>query len=272
MNCPKIYFAPMEGITGSIYRRVHRRYFDGIDDYYTPFLAINQTHKLKKRELREIIPDENPVSPIPQVLTNNADDFLWAAEELSKYGYREINLNMGCPVATVFTKHKGAGMLSDLSRLRIFLDKIFEKKPAELEITIKTRIGVKDTAELDSLIDLWNNYQFKMIIIHPRLREDYYKGNPRMEEFRKCMRQCKSPICYNGNITSVEDCSALVNEFPDLNAVMIGRGLIANPALAREIKGGTRLDLSELKDFYYNLLNEYRTAFSSDREVLFCMK
>ena len=268
----KIYFAPMEGITGAIYRRTHSQFFEGVDEYYTPFLAVNHTHKFKRREKREFVPNENPVPPIPQILTNDAEDFIWAAKELSKYGYNEINLNMGCPAATVFNKHKGAGMLADLPRLKTFFDVVFAEKSPEMEISIKTRVGISSEDGLEEFIDLWNSYPFKMTIVHPRVRDDYYKGKLRLDAFKKCVALCRVPLVFNGNICNREDYKEVVEKFPQISAVMIGRGLLKNPALAREIKGGEKLNRLELKAFYEKLLQEYRDAFTNEREVLFCMK
>ena len=262
----------MEGVTGSVFRRLHKKYFDGIDAYYTPFLAVNQTHKFKRREKREFLPEENPVLPIPQILTNHSADFLWATEELKRYGYREVNLNMGCPASTVFTKAKGAGMLSDPERLNLFLKQVFEGAPDDTRITIKTRIGVKSTDELDRLIYIWNRYPFGKIIVHPRLREDYYNGTPDWEAFRTCVEKCSAPLVYNGDIKSIVDFERFQKAFPEIDEIMIGRGMLANPALARQLQGGAPLGQTELKDFYAELASEYEKILPGEKNVLFCMK
>ena len=73
-------FAPMEGITGYVFRNAHHRHFHGIKTYYTPFISPNQTRKFTPRELNDVRPEHNEGVPvIPQILTNKADDILWAA-------------------------------------------------------------------------------------------------------------------------------------------------------------------------------------------------
>lgn len=268
----KIYFAPMEGITTYLYRRVHQKYFSGVDQYFTPFLAVSQNHRFKQREKNEFLPEENPVPPVPQILTKSPADFLWGIEALLGYGYREINLNTGCPSATVVTKGKGAGMLAEPDRLDAFFSEVFEKKPEDCCISIKTRIGMEDEAELGKLIDIWNRYPLQEIIVHPRLREDYYGHDPRMDAFRRCVSDCKAPICYNGEIRSCPDHAHFRSIFPEVSAVMIGRGLIANPALAREIKGGEPLRLDELKAFHDEVFDGYTKIMAGERDVLFKMK
>lgn len=267
-----IYFAPMEGITTYLYRQIHQKYFSGVDKYFTPFLSINQNHRFKQREKNEFLPEENPVRPVPQFLAKSPEDFLWGMKALQGYGYREVNLNSGCPSATVVTKGKGAGMLSEPDKMNAFFSEVFEKKSKNCCISIKTRIGMEKEAELEGLIDVWNRYPFQEIIVHPRLREDYYDHEPRMEAFRKCILSCNAPVCYNGEIRSRADYGRLCALFPETGAAMIGRGLIANPALAREIKGGESLRLDELKAFHDDLFTGYTKIMAGERDVLFKMK
>ena len=267
-----IYFAPMESVTTGLYRRIHQKYFSGVDKYYTPFISVNQSHHFKKREERELTSGEDQTRLVPQIMTKSPEDFRWAAEALLKRGYHEMNLNTGCPSATVVTKEKGAGMLKDPRKLDAFFYDVFAGMPEGMQLGIKSRVGMKAEEELPALIDIWNRYPFREIIIHPRLREDYYNGKPRMNLFRECIRGCRASVCYNGDINSVSDFLALKAAFPEVSAVMIGRGLIADPALAREIKGGEPLNAEELKQFHEELLQGYRELLSGERDVLFKMK
>lgn len=267
-----IYAAPMEGITTFLYRRVHQKYFSGVDKYFTPFLAPNQTHHFKTREKNEFLPENNPIRPVPQLLTKSAVDFLWAAETLQEYGYQEINLNSGCPSPTVVTKGKGAGMLTDTNKLDLFFSEVFEKKPQDIKISMKTRIGMSDEKEVAALLEVWNRYPFHEIIIHPRLCEDYYSHEPRLEAFRICATESRSPAGYNGEIKSTEDYQRICAQFSTITSVMIGRGLIEDPALAREIKGGEPAKTEELKAFHDDLFQGYTKIMDGERDVLFKMK
>ena len=112
----EFYFAPMEGITGYIYRNAHQKFFPGMDKYFTPFLSPNENRALNPKEKKDILREHNiDLYVTPQILTNRADFFLRAARELKEeYGYEEVNLNLGCPSGTVVSKGKGAGFLGDL--------------------------------------------------------------------------------------------------------------------------------------------------------------
>lgn len=228
-----ISFAPMEGITGPTYRRVHREFFGGVDRYYTPFLAANKNHKFKHRETREFLPYDPCL--VPQVLTGNPEDFVWAAKTIAGAGYEEVNLNLGCPASTVVTKKKGSGLLADTYALECFLDGIFSATDLP-KISVKTRIGFNSPDEAEYLGELYANYPFCEVIIHPRVRRDFYSGTPDLEAFRIMKDKLSCPVCYNGDIRTVADAIKISEMFPDVQHIMIGRGLVADPALAEEIR------------------------------------
>ena len=282
------YFAPMEGITGYPFRNTFQKYFPGADRYYSPFLVANQTFHFKKKELRDVAPENNDtLTLIPQVMTAQAEQFVWAVEVLGELGYGEVNLNLGCPSATVVTRHKGAGMLEDADRLDRFFEGVFdrlEKKAGALVelpgISLKTRIGFSDVKEAVGLTEIFNRYPFCEIIIHPRLREEYYSGTAHREIFREMYLELEHPVVFNGDLCSIEDVERLKEDFPDLGAVMIGRGALRNPALFRilhcaEEAGDPQsavLTKEELRPFLDELFEEYSREMSGDVQVMFKMK
>ena len=188
----RYYFAPLEGITDSIFRALHSKYFPGVDRYYTPFLSPTVHRGLTAREAREIPKaDTLTYEAVPQLLTKVSEDFLWLAGVCKDLGYREVNLNTGCPSGTVTAKGKGSGMLRDLGTLESFLDDIFEKSP--LPISIKTRIGFYDKDEFPAILELYNRYPIQELTIHPRIRDQFYKGSVDMDTFRYALQNSKNP-------------------------------------------------------------------------------
>lgn len=241
----KVSFAPLEGITTHIYRNAHREMFGGCDEYYAPFVSPSDNEKIGRKGFRDILPENNPNIPLRvQVLTNNSVSFLKFADKIKEYGYSEINLNLGCPSGTVTGKGRGAGFLRDTERLDRFFSDVF--KNANIKITVKTRIGFLSEGEMENLMKIYNKYPVAELIIHPRTREEFYKGTPHMDAFKKAYETSKSPVAYNGNIFKREDFERITKEYPNLSSVMIGRGAIQNPAIFREIKGGKRLSTQEL--------------------------
>ena len=175
-----LYFAPLEGITGYVYRNAfHKIFKSNIDKYFSPFISPGVNQPLTPKELRDIHPDNNKgIKLIPQILANNPDDFLLASTYIRDLGYNEINLNLGCPSGTVVAKGKGSGLLADTDKLLRMLDKIYEK--TDMEVSVKTRIGKDDPDEFPELLEIFNRFPIKELIIHPRIRTDFYKNNPNM--------------------------------------------------------------------------------------------
>ncbi|NLG03349.1 MAG: tRNA-dihydrouridine synthase family protein [Clostridia bacterium] len=269
----RLYFAPMEGVTDYIYRRIHHELFHGIDQYYTPFIATNQKGKLGARDEKGVLPEHNQGVPvIPQILSNHADQFNETAVLLREMGYQEVNLNLGCPSGTVTAKGKGAGFLGRTEELNMFLDKIFEA--AVLPISVKTRIGVEHPDEFYRLLDLYNQYPIKELIIHPRVRTDFYKNKPNLFIFSEAVRLSKIPLCYNGDLFNTKEYESFHQEFNEITSVMIGRGLVCNPALAECIseKRDDMLTKERLHQFHEELYQAYRNTLFGEKNVLFRIK
>lgn len=255
-----IRFAPMEGLTDAVFRRVHHRCFGGVDRYYIPFISPTVHHVITPREARLIAYDPS-YRAVPQIMTHNADDFLWAAEVLRDMGYDEVNLNIGCPAGTVTAKTKGSGLLRAPDVLKALLDGICDKSC--LPVSVKTRIGFESPEEWPALLALLQQYPFREVIIHPRTRRGFYKGDVHMDCFDAAV-QTGLPLCYNGNLFLPSDCQAIAAQYPDL-PLMIGRGLIANPAMARQAKGGAPLTVDELKRYHDALYAEYSAIYPADQ-------
>ena len=257
----------MEGLTDSVYRSLHHKYFGGVDKYYMPFLSPSVHRSLTPREARELpMADAVDFEAVPQLLTKSVEDFLWAAEQCRDRGYREINLNLGCPSGTVFSKGKGSGLLRDPDGLERFLDGIFADPP--LPISLKTRLGVESPEEFPRLLEIYNRYPVKLLILHPRVRKAFYEGEVQIESFRYALENSKNPLCFNGNLCSAADIQAFSAKFPSIHSVMLGRGLIGDPGML--CPNGT--DLQKLEAFSDELLDTYTSLFGGPRNAMFRLK
>lgn len=267
----KVYYAPLEGITGYVYRNAHKKYFGNIDKYFLPFIVTNQTGKLKSKELHDILPENNQgITAVPQILSNNAEHFIKLAKFIESFGYEEINLNLGCPARTVVTKKRGSGLLAYPEDLDRFLEKIYEG--ISIRLSIKTRIGLESPEEFEEILSIYNQYPVEELTIHPRIQQDFYKNTPNMEVFKEALAKSKNPVCYNGDIFTKDDFDRFTKEFPQVDAIMLGRGLLRNPSLADEIQEGKMLTKEVVKAFHDELCHEYQEIMSGDRNVLFKMK
>lgn len=259
----KLYFAPMEGITSYTYRNAHNEMFGGCDVYYAPFISPSENERISERHFRDILPENNKnVCLMPQTLTNRADFFSMFQLQAKKIGYEEVNFNLGCPSGTVVKKGKGSGFLKDPDGVDRFLEEIFSKDNSK--ISVKTRLGYYDGEEMERLTEIYNKYPMTELIIHARVREALYKGEPDMVSFKKAYDDSVHNVGFNGNVFAKEDYEKVVKEYPDLDSIMIGRGAIANPAIFREIKGGAKLENKELAEFTLLLADRYMQVLKSE--------
>ena len=288
----RYYFAPLEGITGYVYRTAHHKYFPGMDRYYMPFVAPNYTMHFKTKEKQDVDPAHNEgLFAVPQILSNKADETLWAVEELADRGYREINLNLGCPMPTVARKKKGSGLLKFTDELDAYLDRVYEglanrpKDRPPVNLSVKTRLGTDSTAEAESLVQVYNRYPISELIVHPRCQADLYRGVPDREAFLLVLRESVNPVVYNGDLFRPEDAAEIDRVCRDvlaesaapafgrtMESVMIGRGLLADPSLVRQCQGGGKVTAQELGAFHDELYQRYRELLPGDKVVLSHMK
>lgn len=269
------YFAPMEGITGYIFRNAHHACFPSMDRYYTPFITPKPGKSFTSRELNDVLPSHNEgICVVPQILTNQAEGFLKVAERLREFGYTQVNLNLGCPFGTVVAKKKGAGFLAFPEELDAFLEQIFEG--CDMEISVKTRLGMESAEEFGPLLDIFNKYPLERLIIHPRVRKDFYNNTPDLEAFSLAAEHSKNRVCYNGDLFWTEKVREFTARFPQVDAVMLGRGLLRNPGLAADCRraesGADTLNRQNLMDFLERLVQDYSRVLSGERDVLFKMK
>lgn len=277
----KFYLAPMEGLTGFVFRNAYQKHFGDIDTYFTPFI---NNKKMNYKEIKDILPEHNKgMHVVPQILTNRAEDFLAIAKELGNYGYESVNLNLGCPSGTVVTKHRGAGFLAVPEELDHFLEEIFADCP--LRISVKTRIGINDAGEWERILSIYEKYPMEELIIHPRVQKDFYNNTPDMDAFLYAVENSRHTLCYNGDICSVDDYKAWIQKMEGkdrehgsgstaqhVEHMMLGRGILKNPGLVGELMGHAPITKDQFHAFHDDVLKGYLDVMSGERNTLFRMK
>ena len=259
------YVAPMEGLTDRVWRQAHQKWFGWAGapaKYYAPFLSPPENRVLIKKKMAELAPEANPGAPVvPQLLAKDGALAAWMVGQLRQLGYTEVNLNFGCPSGTVTAKGKGSGMLRDLNKLDAFLAALFAE--AEGPLTVKTRLGVEKPEEFAAVLEIYNRYPIAELTIHPRVMRQQYRGIADREAFAKALPTCRMPVCYNGDLTTVEQLRALEADFPAVQSLMVGRGIIADPALFRQALGGPAATKEELRGYLDDLYHGYTALFGS---------
>ena len=269
----KISFAPLQGFTDRVYRKVFAQHFQGIDKFFIPYIEYQNDGSIKLQHQREIQPIEDIVQ-VPQVLCNIHDHLFSLANYLKDYGYKEVNWNLGCPYPMVAKRKKGSGLLPNPSEIEEILTKWYQNPP--LELSIKLRLGYENANEIFPVIEVMNLYPIKEIILHPRIGKELYKGKADLVAFQKAQTFSDHLFSYNGDIDSPETFQNLSSKIDSHKNWMIGRGLLSNPFLAEEIKSGkliTNSDKKErLKKFVVQLWDEYEQFYGHPNQPLNKMK
>lgn len=282
----KIYLAPMEGITTFVYRNAIEACYGGVEKYFTPFIATHTKKPMDARERREVLPENNPkVSLVPQMISKDAKDTIRLAEALKEYGYQEVNLNLGCPSGTVVAKGRGSGFLANPRELDAYLEEVYEGlTEREMQLSLKTRLGMYEDDEFQQILSIYRKYPVSELIVHPRVQRDFYKNEPRKGYFAELLAESRGweksiSLVYNGDINSVDDYRKLCELCGEEVDVMLGRGIIANPNLANEIKAQVgqegRLDTwnqEQFRRFHRQIFDGYYEAWKGDKNILFRLK
>lgn len=243
-NVPVIYAAPLQGFTEVAWRNAHAQCLGGVDAYYTPFVRLEKG-EIRNKDRRDVSPEENTVPRlVPQVIASDPEELKVLTDFLASQGYREIDVNMGCPFPLIVRRGKGAGILSSPEKVEALLEMM--KAFPEIRFSVKMRLGGQDAEEWKALVPLLNRSCVTQVTLHSRIGKQQYKGMVDREAFRAFYEACERPLAYNGDLLTVADIREVLEAFPRLKGVMLGRGLLANPALALAFREG-ELSENELK-------------------------
>ena len=246
-----IHFAPLQGYTDAIYRNAHSAIFGGIDTYYTPFIRLDKG-AFRNRDVRDIEPGNNEVPHlIPQLIGHEEEKVETILSLFTERGYKEVDINMGCPFPMLAKRHNGSGILPFPEEVEKLLE-ITQRHP-EISFSVKMRLGWENAEECLKLAPILNVYPLKHITMHPRLGKQQYKGDVNPKGFAAFAEVCRHPLIYNGDISNIEDIERIHDSFPTLSGIMIGRGLLMNPALAIEYKEKKSLSTEDMKEKLYQM-------------------
>lgn len=280
----KILFAPLQGYTTGIYRKAHAEIFGGVDAYYAPFLRI-ENGKPREKDLRDLEVSNpqhsNPEKPtcaitVPQIIANSVDEFKVLIEVLLQKGFTQIDFNMGCPFPMQVSRHRGAGLLSDAQTVKVIMDEIAQlSATGAARFSVKMRLGQSSPDEAFVLLPILNDTPLTQITLHPRLGKQQYKGVLDILSFEKFYNECRHPLVYNGDITSVSQICEMERRYPKLAGIMIGRGMLARPSLAAEYKAATDANavsenelLSKILKMHGKLYEHARSTYQGDSQFL----
>jgi tRNA-dihydrouridine synthase len=262
--------SPLQGFTDFRFRNAFHRYFGGIDTFYSPYIKLNGKLVIKGSYERDILPENNTtLEVIPQIITNDAEEFLFVVRYVQQLGYKELNWNLGCPYPMVAKCGMGSGLISNTSQIEHILKRVHTE--TDIIVSMKMRMGYENPTEILDVFPILEQYPIKNIAIHARIGKQLYKGGVDLESFQKCLDTSKQKIYYNGDITSVEKFRMMQERFPSIDHWMIGRGLIADPFLPSMIKNNTteypKNKLEIFEAFHDTIYQEYDAYLSGPTPI-----
>jgi tRNA-dihydrouridine synthase len=267
---PTLLSSPLQGFTDFRFRNAFQQFFGGIDTFYSPYIKLNGKLVIKGSYERDILPENNTtLDVIPQIITNDAEEFLFVANYVQQLGYKELNWNLGCPYPMVAKCGMGSGLISNTSQIEHILKRVHSE--TDIIVSMKMRMGYENASEILDVFPILEQYPIKNIAIHARIGKQLYKGGVDLDSFQKCLDTSKQKIYYNGDITSVEKFRMMQERFPSIDHWMIGRGLIADPFLPAMIKNNTtdypknRLEIFEA--FHETIYRDYDAYLSGPTPI-----
>lgn len=262
--------SPLQGFTDFRFRNAFQHFFGGIDTFYSPYIKLNGKLVIKGSYERDILPENNStLEVIPQIITNDAEEFLFVANYVQQLGYKELNWNLGCPYPMVAKCGMSSGLISNTSQIEHILKRVHSE--TDIIVSMKMRMGYENASEILDVFPILEQYPIKNIAIHARIGKQLYKGGVDLDSFQKCLDTSKQKIYYNGDITSVEKFRMMQERFPSIDHWMIGRGLIADPFLPAMIKNNTtdypknRLEIFEA--FHETIYRDYDAYLSGPTPI-----
>lgn len=266
--------SPLQGFTDFRFRNAINTYFGGIDTYYAPYIRLNGKLEIKSSYQRDLLPENNQgLEVIPQIITNDADEFLFVSKYVRELGYKELNWNLGCPYPMVTKCGMGSGLISNTQKIDDILNRVHSE--SDIVVSMKMRLGYDTTEEILDVLPILEKYPIKNIAIHARIGKQLYKGGVHLDAFEACVNQSKIKLYYNGDITTVTKFKEMQARFPTIDHWMIGRGLIADPFLPSMIKNDTTeypVNKIELfTAFHQTLYDGYSQSLSGATHILLKM-
>ena len=262
--------SPLQGFTDFRFRNAFHKHFGGIDTFYSPYIKLNGKLVVKGSYERDILPENNnTLEVIPQIITNDADEFLFVAKYVQKFGYKELNWNLGCPYPMVAKCGMGSGLIKNTDQIEHILKRVHNE--TDIIVSMKMRMGYENATEILDVFPILEQYPIKNIAIHARIGKQLYKGGVDLDSFQNCLNHTKQKIYYNGDITSVTKFNELQERFPSIDHWMIGRGLIADPFLPSMIKNNTteypKNKLEIFEAFHDEIYQEYDAYLSGPTPI-----
>jgi tRNA-dihydrouridine synthase len=229
---PILALAPMQDVTDLPFMRLISGYGNA-DVYFTEYFRVLPQSRLEPKILSSIT--ENPTGRpvVAQMIGNDIPSLVRTARELEQHPVAAVDLNLGCPVPIVYKKCAGGGLLRDPERIDRILDAL--REALTIPFTVKTRIGFDHAELFEELLPIFARHSLDLLTVHARTVKEMYRSAPRYEFVARAVAEMPCPVLANGNIYSAEKAETVLS-LTSARGLMLGRGVIRNPWLFRQIR------------------------------------
>jgi nifR3 family TIM-barrel protein len=229
---PVLALAPMQGVTDLPFLRLIAGY-GGADVYVTEYFRVYATSRLDKHILKSVT--ENPTGRpvIAQMIGNDIPALVRTARELQQYPVAAVDLNLGCPAPVVYRKGAGGGLLREPKRVDAILGAL--RDAVKIRFTVKTRLGFDSAEVFAEMLPIYAKHSLDLLTVHARTVKEMYRSEVHYEFIARAVAALRCPVLANGNVYSAQK-AADVLKSTGARGLMIGRGVIRNPWLFRQIR------------------------------------
>ena len=222
----KIYAAPMAGITDYSFRKILKKFEP--DFMFTEMVNANLLNREDGTTVNELLKCDEKEKTGTQIFGGDRNELVSGIFKLKDFGFRKININMGCPQPKITKNGAGSALLENFELVE---EVLLETKDIEADISLKIRVGYREFQNPEIFLKLANKYNLDFICVHGRTQEQMYSGTANWEIVEKLSKMPRNIEFFgNGDLFDPFKIEQKIS-FCNLDGIILSRGIIGNPWL-----------------------------------------
>ena len=227
----KIYTAPMAGITDYSFRKILEKFKP--DFLFTEMVNANLLNREDDTTINKLLKCDNKEKTGTQIFGGDKNELVSGILKLKNFGFRKININMGCPQPKIVKNGAGSALLENYELVEQVL---LETQNIDAEISIKIRVGYKDFDNPEIFLNLANKYNLDFICVHGRTQKQMYSGTANWEIVEKLSKMPRNINFFgNGDLFEPFEIQQKIASC-NLDGIILSRGIIGNPWLISQTR------------------------------------
>lgn len=265
-----IYVAPMQGFTDAAFRHFHADVYLHAPVYFTPFMRVEKK-EIRAKDMRELASPLNANHRlVPQIIFGNMDEFEMLVNGVVERGYDCVDLNLGCPFVLQVKRGRGVAALLNRELMKEVASAVGNY--SNLRFSAKIRPGMNCPDEWKGTFDILDSMPLSHITVHSRIGRQEYEGEPDMVAFAEILSASSHPVIFNGGLNTPEDMQRIADEFPAIQGLMVGQGILSRPSIVEEYCSGKEMNRDERMErimlLHDGIFGYYREVLCGDAQIL----